>query len=134
MLFYKHVLTRVSPEISQMRKITLEVWWITIPHFSLITLRAVNLSVAKQVFYAMFQIYSLNPFNVNYIARRKFPWRRAPLFPWKNLTAVWCYVITSVAFVILRLSEMWFLIPWDACGTPTVKIRFGCTQNCKASQ
>ena len=26
------------------------------------------------------------------------------------------------------------LIPWDACGTPTVKIRFGCTQNCKASQ
>ena len=26
------------------------------------------------------------------------------------------------------------LFPWDACGTPTVKIRFGCTQNCKASQ
>ena len=26
------------------------------------------------------------------------------------------------------------LIPWDACGTPTVKIRFGCTQNCKASR
>ena len=26
------------------------------------------------------------------------------------------------------------IIPWDACGTPTVKIRFGCTQNCKASQ
>ena len=26
------------------------------------------------------------------------------------------------------------LIPWDACGTPTVKIRFGCTQLCKASQ
>ena len=25
-------------------------------------------------------------------------------------------------------------IPWDACGTPTVKIRFDCTQNCKASQ
>ena len=25
-------------------------------------------------------------------------------------------------------------IPWDACSTPTVKIRFGCTQNCKASQ
>ena len=110
MLFYKHVLTRVSPEINQMRKITREVWWITIPHFSLITLRAVNLSVAKQVFYAMFQIYSLNLFNVNYIARRKFPWRRAPPFLWKNLTAVWCYVITSVAFVILRLSEMWFLI------------------------
>ena len=110
MLFCKHVLTRVSPEISQMRKIKLEVWWITIPHFSLITLRAVNLSVAKQVFYAMFQIYSLNPFKVNYIARRKFHWRRTPPFPWKNLTAVWCYVITSVALVILRLSEMWFLI------------------------
>lgn len=110
MLFYKHVLTRVSPEINQMRKITREVWWITIPHFFLITLRTVNLSVAKQVFYAMFQIYSLNPFNVNYIARRNFPCRRAPPFPWKNLTAVWCYVITSVAFVILRLSKMWFLI------------------------
>ena len=26
------------------------------------------------------------------------------------------------------------VIPWDACGTPTIKIRFGCTQNCKASQ
>ena len=26
------------------------------------------------------------------------------------------------------------LVQWDACGTPTVKIRFGCTQNCKASQ
>ena len=26
------------------------------------------------------------------------------------------------------------LVPWDACGTPMVKIRFGCTQNCKASQ
>ena len=26
------------------------------------------------------------------------------------------------------------LVPWDACGTPTVKIQFGCTQNCKASQ
>ena len=26
------------------------------------------------------------------------------------------------------------LFPWDACGTPTVKIRFSCTQNCKASQ
>ena len=25
-------------------------------------------------------------------------------------------------------------IPWDACGTPTIKIWFGCTQNCKASQ
>ena len=26
------------------------------------------------------------------------------------------------------------VFPWDACGTPTVKIRFGCTQNCKANQ
>ena len=26
------------------------------------------------------------------------------------------------------------VIPWDACGSPTVKIRFGCTQLCKASQ
>ena len=26
------------------------------------------------------------------------------------------------------------LFPWDACGTPAVKIRFGCIQNCKASQ
>ena len=26
------------------------------------------------------------------------------------------------------------IFPWDACGTPTVKIPFGCTQNCKASQ
>ena len=31
-------------------------------------------------------------------------------------------------------SLVWRLVPWDACGTPTVKIRFGCSQNCKASQ
>ena len=33
----------------------------------------------------------------------------------------------------LKLTQF-HLFPWDACGTPTVKIRFGCTQNCKASQ
>ena len=37
-----------------------------------------------------------------------------------------------------QYGSMWSwqceLFPWDACGTPTVKIRFGCTQNCKASQ
>ena len=32
------------------------------------------------------------------------------------------------------VSKHEVVIPWDACGTPTVKIRFGCTQNCKASQ
>ena len=26
------------------------------------------------------------------------------------------------------------IFPWDACDIPTVKIWFGCTQNCKASQ
>ena len=44
--------------------------------------RAVNLSVAKQVFYTVFQLYLLNPFNVNYIARRNFPCPRAPPLAW----------------------------------------------------
>ena len=39
----------------------------------------------------------------------------------------------SVLITGSRLNRS-FVIPWDACGTPTVKIRFGCTQNCKASQ
>ena len=35
---------------------------------------------------------------------------------------------------ILENTRLSSFFPWDACGTPTVKIRFGCTQNCKASQ
>ena len=34
----------------------------------------------------------------------------------------------------MRFCQTHFFIPWDACGTLAVKIRFGCTQNCKASQ
>ena len=51
--------------------------------------------------------------------------------------------IPSASREFLRLASMigsfvhfilYTLIPWDACGTPTVKIRFGCTQYYKASQ
>ena len=35
---------------------------------------------------------------------------------------------------VFALRLLCDIIPWDACGSPTVKIRFGCTQLCKASQ
>ena len=48
-----------------------------------------------------------------------------------------CALVQNISFCpqfsFVRKSGVAF-IPWDACGTPTVKIRFGCTQNCKASQ
>ena len=39
-------------------------------------------------------------------------------------------LLLNILFIVMR---NYYVVPWDACGTPTVKIRFGCTQNCKAS-
>ena len=43
-----------------------------------------------------------------------------------------CFLPTKFTSFVFNHSLQ--LFPWDACGIPTVKIRFGCTQNCKASQ
>ena len=48
---------------------------------------------------------------------------------------IFILLISYLYFLSLYFYFFFFLfIPWDACGTPTVKNRFGCTQNCKASQ
>ena len=45
--------------------------------------------------------------------------------------------VTELSYFISmaeKTKKTYNVIPWDACGTPTVKIRFGCTENCKARQ